>query len=171
MRRRQFITLLGGAAAAWPPGAWAQQTAMPEIVFFNSGRPTAQVKNLAAFRQGLKEISFVEGQNVAIEFRWAENQFDRLPALAADVVARRPAVIVSNTLAALLWREHPRRFSPGRPLCRANSQGREGGPSAGGPIQQVRVRDQPQHRQGARAGIPPATARHRRRGDRVRTAP
>jgi putative tryptophan/tyrosine transport system substrate-binding protein len=90
MRRRQFITLLGGAAAAWPRGAWAQQTAMPEIVFFNSGRPTAQVKNLAAFRQGLKEISFVEGQNVAIEFRWAENQFDRLPALAADVVARRP---------------------------------------------------------------------------------
>jgi putative ABC transport system substrate-binding protein len=74
---------------------------MPVIGLFNSGRPSAQVKNLAAFRQGLREGGFVEGQNVAIEFRWGENQFDRLAVLAAEVVARRPAVIVSNTLAAL----------------------------------------------------------------------
>jgi putative tryptophan/tyrosine transport system substrate-binding protein len=99
MRRRDFITLVGGAAAL-PFAARAQQ-AMPVIGLFNSGRPSTQVKNLAAFRQGLKETGFVEGRNVAIEFRWGENQFDRLPALAADVVARRPAVIVSNTLATL----------------------------------------------------------------------
>ena len=99
MRRRAFITLVGGAAAL-PFAARAQQ-AMPVIGFFNSGRPQVYAKNLAALRQGLKETGFVENQNVAIEFRWAENQFDRLPGLAAEVVARRPAVIVSNTLAAL----------------------------------------------------------------------
>ena len=170
MRRRDFVALIG-SAAAWPLAAGAQQPGTRVIGFLHSASRDTSVSQMKAFHQGLKETGYVEGQNVAIEFGWAENQFDRLPALAADVVARRPAVIVSNTLAALLWREHPRRFSPGRPLCRANSQGREGGPSAGGPIQQVRVRDQPQHRQGARAGIPPATARHRRRGDRVRTAP
>jgi putative ABC transport system substrate-binding protein len=101
IRRREFITMLGGAAVVGQHGAWGQQATMPLICFFNSGRPTAQVKNLAEFRQGLKETGFVEGQNVAIEFHWAENQFDRLPAMAADVIARRPAVIVSNTLAAL----------------------------------------------------------------------
>jgi putative ABC transport system substrate-binding protein len=71
------------------------------MVIFNSGRPSTQVKNLAAFRNGLKEAGLVEGQNVAVEFVWAENRFDRLEALAAEVVTRRPAVIVSNTLAAI----------------------------------------------------------------------
>jgi putative ABC transport system substrate-binding protein len=103
MKRRQFLAAAGAMVASpigWPLAARAQQAA-PVIGFFNSGRPAVQVKNLAAFRQGLKETGFVENQNVAIEFRWAENQFDRLPGLAAEVVARRPAVIVSNTLAAL----------------------------------------------------------------------
>jgi hypothetical protein len=81
MRRREFITLLSGMAA-WPLAARAQQS-MPVIVFFNSGSPSTQVKNLAAFRNGLKEAGLVEGQNVAIEFVWAENRFDGLETLAA----------------------------------------------------------------------------------------
>ena len=99
MRRREFITLLGGMAL-WPLGARAQQP-LPLMVIFNSGTPSTQVKNLAALRNGLKEAGLVEGQNVAVEFVWAENRFDGLEALAAEVVARRPAVIVSNTLAAI----------------------------------------------------------------------
>jgi putative ABC transport system substrate-binding protein len=101
MRRRAFLGVLGGAAAVWPLVARAQQTAMPIISIFNSGNLATNAKNLTTFRQGLKEAGFVEGQNVAIEIHWAENQFDRLPALATEVAARRPAVIVSNTLAAL----------------------------------------------------------------------
>lgn len=100
MKRREFITLVGGTAVALPFAAGAQQP-KPVIGFFNSGGASTQTDNLAAFRQGLKEAGFVDGQNVAIEFRWGENQFDRLPAAAAEVVARQPALIVSNTLAAL----------------------------------------------------------------------
>jgi len=91
--------LLGGAALA-PHAARAQQ-AMPVIGLFNSGRAATQTKNLAALRDGLKEADFVEGRNVVFDFTWGENQFDRLPALAAEQVARKPTVIVSNTLAAL----------------------------------------------------------------------
>ena len=98
MKRREFLGIAGGALT-WPLTAHAQQ-AMPQIGFFNSGRAPTQVKNLAAFREGLKEAGFVEGRNVTIEFRWGENQFDILPALAADVIARRPVLIVGNTLAA-----------------------------------------------------------------------
>jgi len=101
VRRREFITLLGGAAAAWPVVARTQQPAMPVISLFNSGNQATNAKNLTTFRQGLKEAGFVDGQNVAIEFRWGENQFDRLAELANEVIARRPAVIVSNGLAAL----------------------------------------------------------------------
>jgi putative ABC transport system substrate-binding protein len=100
VRRREFLGGLWGGAVILPLSVRAQQS-LPAVGFFNSGRAASQVKNLAAFRQGLKEASFVEGQNVAIEFRWGDNQFDRLAALAADVIARRPAVVVSNTLAAL----------------------------------------------------------------------
>ena len=100
MRRREFIALVGGAAVALPRVVRAQQP-IPVIVFFNSGTPSAQVKNLAAFRNGLKGAGLVEGQNVAIEFVWAENRFDGLETLAAEVIARRPSVIVSNTLAAI----------------------------------------------------------------------
>ena len=100
MRRREFIAFAGGAAVALPCVVRAQQP-RPLMVIFNSGTPSTQVKNLAAFRNGLKETGLVEGQNVAVEFVWAENRFDGLEALAAEVVARRPAVIVSNTLAAI----------------------------------------------------------------------
>ena len=99
MRRRKFLGVIGGMAA-WPLTARAQQ-AIPVIDFFNSGNLGTQADNLAAFRKGLNETGFSEGKNVAIEFHWAENQFDRLPAMASEVIARRPAVIVSNTLAAM----------------------------------------------------------------------
>ena len=100
MRRREFIALVGGAAVALPRVVCAQQP-LPTIVFFNSGTPSTQVKNLAAFSDGLKGAGLVEGRNVAIEFVWAENRFDGLETLAAEVIARRPSVIVSNTLAAI----------------------------------------------------------------------
>jgi putative ABC transport system substrate-binding protein len=95
LRRRDFITLLGGASAAWPVAAWAQQPAMPVIGFLDTRSPETISDRLRAYRQGLKERGYVEGENLTIAWRFAGNQVDRLPDLAADLVRRRVAVIAT----------------------------------------------------------------------------
>ena len=102
MRRRDFIRVVAGSAATLPLAAHAQQSALPVLGFVNSASPKDHAQHLAAFLEGLGKGGYVEGRNVAIEYRWAENQNNRLPALVADLVRRRVAVIVATTTAAAL---------------------------------------------------------------------
>src|SRR5262245_35861973 len=101
IRRREFIFALG-SATAWPLAARAQQTGIPVVGFLHSGSPEPYAHRVAGFRQGLSEAGFIEGQNVAIEYRWAEGQYDRLPALAAELVRRQVAVIVATPTPSVL---------------------------------------------------------------------
>ena len=93
LKRREFITLVGGAAA-WPLAVRAQQAAMPVIGFMSAGSPETYPQSLAAFRKALNDIGFIEGQNLAIEYRWAGTEYERFPSLAADLVNRQVSVIV-----------------------------------------------------------------------------
>ena len=106
MKRREFITLLGGAAAVWPLAARAQQRAMPVIGYLSVGSPESDASRLTGLRRGLNQTGYIEGRSLVIEYRWAGNQADRLPALAADLVQLQVTAIVAAGVLPALDRKH-----------------------------------------------------------------
>ena len=138
MRRRELLLVLGGALTTAASGLSAQQKAMPVIGFLGSASPGRNAPLVAAFHQGLSETGYVEGQNVAIEYRWAEGRYDRLPALAADLVGRKVDVIATSGAGAraakdatstisIVSFDRLSRWRPGRdrPLCQSRAAGRQ----------------------------------------------
>jgi hypothetical protein len=130
MRRRDFVTLIGGAVAAWPLAARAQQPPTPVVGFLRSTTAAGSVHLVGAFRQGLNEAGFVEGQNLAVEYRWADDQGDRIPGMAAELVRRQVAVIVA--LRYQLSRRRPRRFQLSSPPASIRSE-QAWSPASAGP--------------------------------------